>query len=155
MADAAGVEPATAWFVARYSIQLSYASAMAEREGFEPSIGYKAYTPLAGERLRPLGHLSSVVRILMDLKNKSNTFLSFLLSFSLFAEKTARTCIFQPKRYKNRRFYPIKLVWSFGKTNSDNGPLVAKLSHSCLSTADYRPQSSTNSQIKEIFRSIR
>ena len=30
---------------------------MAEREGFEPSIGI-AYTPLAGERLRPLGHLS-------------------------------------------------------------------------------------------------
>ena len=28
MADAAGVEPATAWFVARYSIQLSYASAI-------------------------------------------------------------------------------------------------------------------------------
>ena len=26
VADAAGVEPATAWFVARYSIQLSYAS---------------------------------------------------------------------------------------------------------------------------------
>ena len=28
VADAAGVEPATAWFVARYSIQLSYASAI-------------------------------------------------------------------------------------------------------------------------------
>ena len=31
---------------------------VAEREGFEPSIGVKAYTPLAGERLQPLGHLS-------------------------------------------------------------------------------------------------
>lgn len=31
---------------------------MAEREGFEPSIGVKAYIPLAGERLQPLGHLS-------------------------------------------------------------------------------------------------
>ena len=31
---------------------------LAEREGFEPSIGFKAYTPLAGERLQPLGHLS-------------------------------------------------------------------------------------------------
>ena len=31
---------------------------VAEREGFEPSIGFKAYTPLAGERLQPLGHLS-------------------------------------------------------------------------------------------------
>ena len=31
---------------------------MAEKEGFEPSVGYKTYTPLAGERLQPLGHLS-------------------------------------------------------------------------------------------------
>ncbi len=32
---------------------------MAEREGFEPSIRDKPDTPLAGERLRPLGHLSN------------------------------------------------------------------------------------------------
>ena len=31
---------------------------LAEREGFEPSMGFKAHTPLAGERLQPLGHLS-------------------------------------------------------------------------------------------------
>ena len=31
---------------------------MAEREGFEPSMGVAAHTPLAGERLQPLGHLS-------------------------------------------------------------------------------------------------
>ena len=31
---------------------------LAEREGFEPSMGDKAHTPLAGERLQPLGHLS-------------------------------------------------------------------------------------------------
>jgi hypothetical protein len=31
---------------------------LAEREGFEPSIRDKPYTPLAGERLQPLGHLS-------------------------------------------------------------------------------------------------
>ncbi len=31
---------------------------MAESEGFEPSMGDKAHTPLAGERLRPLGQLS-------------------------------------------------------------------------------------------------
>ena len=36
-------------------MQLNY---MAEKEGFEPSVGYKTYTPLAGERLQPLGHLS-------------------------------------------------------------------------------------------------
>ena len=32
---------------------------MAEREGFEPSMGDKTHTPLAGERLQPLGHLST------------------------------------------------------------------------------------------------
>ncbi len=31
---------------------------MAESEGFEPSMGYKTHTPLAGERLQPLGQLS-------------------------------------------------------------------------------------------------
>ena len=31
---------------------------MVEGEGFEPSMGVKAHTPLAGERLQPLGHLS-------------------------------------------------------------------------------------------------
>jgi hypothetical protein len=31
---------------------------MAEKEGFEPSIRFNAYTPLAGERLQPLGHFS-------------------------------------------------------------------------------------------------
>ena len=35
-------------------------SLMAEREGFEPSMGYKTHTPLAGERLQPLGHLSRI-----------------------------------------------------------------------------------------------
>lgn len=35
---------------------------MAEREGFEPSMGVKAHTPLAGERLQPLGHLSKLFR---------------------------------------------------------------------------------------------
>ena len=65
MARSGGFEPPTAWFVARYSIQLSYervdenAIFMAEREGFEPSIRDKPYTPLAGERLQPLGHLSN------------------------------------------------------------------------------------------------
>ncbi len=33
---------------------------MAEREGFEPSMEFYPHTPLAGERLRPLGHLSEI-----------------------------------------------------------------------------------------------
>ncbi len=33
---------------------------MAERQGFEPWMGYKTHTPLAGERLQPLGHLSGI-----------------------------------------------------------------------------------------------
>ena len=32
---------------------------MAEREGFEPSVEYNPHTRLAGEHLRPLGHLSA------------------------------------------------------------------------------------------------
>ena len=35
---------------------------LAEKEGFEPSMGVKAHTPLAGERLQPLGHLSKIGR---------------------------------------------------------------------------------------------
>jgi hypothetical protein len=31
---------------------------VAESEGFEPSMGDKTHTPLAGERLQPLGQLS-------------------------------------------------------------------------------------------------
>jgi hypothetical protein len=31
---------------------------LAERKGFEPSRPFNGSTPLAGERLRPLGHLS-------------------------------------------------------------------------------------------------
>jgi hypothetical protein len=31
---------------------------LAESEGFEPSMGDKTHTPLAGERLQPLGQLS-------------------------------------------------------------------------------------------------
>src|SRR6516162_10016741 len=34
----------------------------AEREGFEPSVGFYPYTRLAGVHLRPLGHLSRAER---------------------------------------------------------------------------------------------
>ena len=49
---------------------------MAVKEGFEPSIRDKPYTPLAGERLQPLGHLTMLWRhILLLAQNKSNTLL--------------------------------------------------------------------------------
>ncbi len=49
---------------------------MAVKEGFEPSIRDKPYTPLAGERLQPLGHLTTLWRhILLLAQNKSNTLL--------------------------------------------------------------------------------
>ena len=52
-----GFEPLTPWFVAKYSIQLSYRRIRRERD-LNPWYDL-SYTPLAGERLRPLGHLST------------------------------------------------------------------------------------------------
>ncbi len=50
----------TTWFVARYSIQLSYGRIVFGGErGIRTLDGILSHTPLAGERLRPLGHLSS------------------------------------------------------------------------------------------------
>ncbi len=52
----------TSWFVAMRSIQLSYGR-VSRKTGGERGIrtldGLLTHTPLAGERLRPLGHLSS------------------------------------------------------------------------------------------------
>ncbi len=61
-----GVEPPTAWFVARYSIQLSYMRFTIfyhfRDNGGEGGIRTLdtglGYTPLAGERLQPLGHFT-------------------------------------------------------------------------------------------------
>ena len=55
----------TTWFVARYSIQLSYGRVLEnkiyrrERDS-NPRWNLWSHTPLAGERLQPLGHLSGL-----------------------------------------------------------------------------------------------
>ena len=49
----------TLWFVAKYSIQLSYGRfTFGGERGIRTLDGILSHTPLAGERLRPLGHLS-------------------------------------------------------------------------------------------------
>lgn len=45
---------------------------VAESEGFEPSMGVKAHTPLAGERLQPLGQLSELLTNLRFRMKKQN-----------------------------------------------------------------------------------
>ncbi|WP_299011466.1 hypothetical protein, partial [uncultured Shewanella sp.] len=50
----------------------------------EPSMGDKAHTPLAGERLRPLGHLSVSWRTYYCLPKISQTLFNKPLLFELF-----------------------------------------------------------------------
>ena len=58
----------TPWFVAKYSIQLSYGRIAEDANcGGERGIrtldgAFEPHTPLAGERLQPLGHLSGNAR---------------------------------------------------------------------------------------------
>ena len=64
MARVEGFEPPTAWFVARYSIQLSYARAILKTNGGEGGIRTldtcNTYGSLAGNWFQPLTHLSGM-----------------------------------------------------------------------------------------------
>ena len=82
-----GVEPTTTWFVARYSIQLSYApnlyftrlplKEMVEKEGFEPSIELQTlYSLSRGAPSATRTPLRLVGRIIKISENMSNTFLT-------------------------------------------------------------------------------
>jgi hypothetical protein len=60
---------------------------MAEREGFEPSMGDKTHTPLAGERLQPLGHLS-----VFDEKAKNYTIPNNYSSILIMKKQLSMEC---------------------------------------------------------------
>ena len=60
---------------------------MAESERFELSNGFKAVTPLAGERLRPLGQLSIFTSTFTFLLLSSNVHLKYTLG-----KKTLSSC---------------------------------------------------------------
>ena len=56
-------------------LQEKYRRKMAEREGFEPSMRFYPHTPLAGERLQPLGHLSKIkIGIVLGTSPRDVTF---------------------------------------------------------------------------------
>ena len=78
MARVEGFEPPTAWFVARYSIQLSYTRVdiyNGGEGGIRTLDTSNRYGSLAGNWFQPLTHLSeTVVRILLILVRESNPF---------------------------------------------------------------------------------
>ena len=59
-AHSAGFEPATPGSVDRCSIQLSYECKIGGEGGIRTHDEVLPHTPLAGERLQPLGHLSTL-----------------------------------------------------------------------------------------------
>ena len=63
LAHSAGFEPATPGSVDRCSIQLSYECKVGGEGGIRTHDEVLPHTPLAGERLQPLGHLSNTLHI--------------------------------------------------------------------------------------------
>lgn len=90
---------------------------MAVKEGFEPSIRDKPYTPLAGERLQPLGHLTVLRRhILRFTENMSNTFFEKIHETDLTVADLIKVTIKRtlPLYYdEKKRVFPEKKTFTF------------------------------------------
>ena len=83
----------TSWFVARRSIQLSYGRTLTKtggERGIRTLDGLLTHTPLAGARLRPLGHLSGAryLPLIAQLSLVYNH--QLLLGFSLSSQPPAQ-----------------------------------------------------------------
>ena len=97
---------------------------MAEKEGFEPSIRFKTYTPLAGERLQPLGHFSnSPARLVQNIVHcLTDTTLQILPLYT----KLARPEGFEPPTAWFVARYSIQL--SYGRVFCDQRIMVGECS---------------------------
>ena len=105
---------------------------MAVREGFEPSIRDKPYTPLAGERLQPLGHLTENNGALGRIRTSDRLVRSQVLypaelrahinSGTFFNKKMVRPGGFEPPTAWFVARYSIQLSYGrTGNTFSRNG----------------------------------
>ena len=86
---------------------------MAESEGFEPSIGDKPYTPLAGARLQPLGQLSKrKILYAKNLKFKQTVWIGVLKA--VVVSEFDRTWIATAKiLYSKSNFAPVTFNFHF------------------------------------------
>ena len=106
-----GFEPPTLWFVARYSIQLSYGRIFYTFIGGEGGIrtldGLLTHTPLAGERLRPLGHLSiqwsRIISVIMRPSTSNLLILAKFLKMILFCNSKKDILLISLVLQKNQR----------------------------------------------------
>ena len=81
---------------------------MAVREGFEPSIRDKPDTPLAGERLRPLGHLTNGAN--------NNGYEKYVKQFFSFLSALLTVC----REIAQLACFSSIISYFFTKTSEDN-----------------------------------
>lgn len=65
---------------------------MAEREGFEPSVGFNAYAGLANLCLQPLGHRSLIISIFTTLAGICQSPASGMSCNALLISKISSSC---------------------------------------------------------------